>query len=169
MRGHSFLSNDRDDSLVEKHKEISTVKVPSEWEKIIKEARDKPFPHEPVIVESCKHDISCIKQYFSILSKESTTTVKIKTARMLKCDINEPGYVLVRQTYSGEWDRSYIRNNKSLPRELHLTQNYNKAVPLKESKIKRLLNLAKYIKKLDNINFYSTLSINKIVETVMRK
>lgn len=76
---------------------------------------------------------------------------------MLKYDRNEPGYVLAKQSYTGEWERSYIRNNKSLSKELRLTPNYKEAVPLKQSKIRHLSNLSKYIKKPDNINFYNRL------------
>lgn len=156
VRGHSFLSNDRDFSLIEKHKKTATVEVPSEWDKIIKEAREKPSPYELVNVDSNMiFDVSSnISPYFL---KNPKPPVKIKTARMLKYDRNEPGYVLARQSYSGEWERSYIRNNKSLARELRLTQNYKESVPLKQSKIKHLLNLSKYIKKPENLMFYKRL------------
>lgn len=51
VRGHSFLSNDRDFSLIEKHKKTVTVEVPAEWNEIIQEARVKPSPYKLVNVD----------------------------------------------------------------------------------------------------------------------
>ncbi|CAH2008241.1 unnamed protein product [Acanthoscelides obtectus] len=66
VRGHSFLSNGRDFSIIEKHKKTATVEVRSEWDKIIKEAREKPSPYEFVNVNSNMiFDLSSnISQYF---------------------------------------------------------------------------------------------------------
>lgn len=97
--------------------------------------------------------------------KQPRPPVKIKTARMLKYDVNEPGYVLVRQSFSGAWERSYIRNNKSLPKEIHFKKNYNEPVPLKKSKIQHLLNLSKYIKKPENLDFYKNI-LNKMPSNI---
>ncbi|KAK9710174.1 hypothetical protein QE152_g26191 [Popillia japonica] len=80
--------------------------------------------------------------------------VKIKTARMLKYDINEVGYVLTRQTYCGEWERSYIRNKKCIPKEIKFEQQYFETIPLKKPKIDNFIHLSKFIKRPQNIAFY---------------
>lgn len=163
VRGHSFLSNDRDFSLIEKHKKTCTIEVPSEWDKIISEAREKPSQYELVKVKSNEiFDISTSMSSFFL--KNPKPPVKIKTARMLRYDIKEPGYVLARQSYSGEWERSTIRNSKSLPRELSLTPNYEEAIALKPSKIRHLKSLAKFIRKPENIQFYDHLLSNNNIE-----
>jgi len=44
VRGHTYLPNDRDFVHTEKRKDIAQVYIPSDWEKVVREARPKkPF------------------------------------------------------------------------------------------------------------------------------
>lgn len=150
VRGHSFLSNDRDFSLIERHKKTATVEIPQEWDNIIRNARENPTPFN-VINVSQNMIFNVVDSFAPYFLQQPRPPVKIKTARMLKYEINEPGYVLSRDTYSGEYNRSYIRNKRSLPMEFHFKQNYFEVIPLKPTKIKHFLNLSQYLKKPENI------------------
>ena len=69
VRGHTFLPNDRDFSCIEARKKVEMAYVPSDWVKIVQEARAK----NPFIVNHCSQDFfvnhkqssSCIKTRFT--------------------------------------------------------------------------------------------------------
>lgn len=158
IRGHSFLSCDQDFSLIEKHKKTETVEMPKEWENIIKHARNKPSPFTVTNVDQ--------SMIFNILDatapfflKSARPPVKIKTARMLRYSIDDAGVVLVRQTYTGNWEKSLIRNKRAIPNEFEFKPLYNKPIDIPHGKKENLKDLTQYLTKAEAKNFYSRLLV----------
>ncbi|CAH1380009.1 unnamed protein product, partial [Tenebrio molitor] len=74
MRGHSYLPNDQDFSLIEKKKrKVGKVEIPHEWDKLILNARANPSPFDLVKVDTSRiYDI-----------KAATDPFFLKTAKPL--------------------------------------------------------------------------------------
>lgn len=76
---------------------------------------------------------------------------------MLRYNINEPGVVLVRQTYNGIWERSLIRNKHGMPKEMVLKPLYHSALALPPAKKSCLESLVQYLKRPGSKEFYNKL------------
>lgn len=156
IRGHSFLSCDQDFSLIEKHKKTETVEMPEEWKTVIKNARSQPSPFTVTDVnQSMIFNISdAVTPYFLTSGRPP---VKIKTARMLKYSVDEPGVVLVRQTYTGYWEKCLIRNKRRLPKEFKFKHLYTTRLDIPQGKQDNLKTLTQYLKNTEAKIFYSRL------------
>jgi hypothetical protein len=69
VRGHTYLPCDRDFALIEKRKPSAVVHLPSDWEKVIKEAR----PSKPFNMQTMSEDKFLD---FSVLTKKFTMRKK---------------------------------------------------------------------------------------------
>lgn len=156
IRGHSFLSCDQDFSLIEKHKRTETVEMPKEWKNVIRNARSKPSPFTVTDVNQSMI-LNVSEAVTSFFLNSARPPVKIKTARMLRYLIDEPGVVLVRQTYTGNWEKSLIRNKRDIPKEFQFNPLYNARLDITQGKKENLKDLQQYLKKTEAKIFYNRL------------
>lgn len=117
IRGHTYLPNDQDFSLIGRLKKTSTVETDKEWNEIITSARKNPLPFE---VKSVKHgmlfDIKrALAPYFL---KQSKPAMRIKEVRMVKIKKNS-AFIYVKYNFTGGWTAIHIRNKKTLPSEVN--------------------------------------------------
>ncbi|PSN29075.1 hypothetical protein C0J52_28073 [Blattella germanica] len=156
MRGHSYLPNDQDFSLIEAKKRKHNAEVHSDWDALIRSARQKPEPFNVInIVQQDFFDLhSAFKPFFL---PKSRPNMKLKGVRMLEFS-SDYTHIKVRHTYTGPWDTICIRNTKKLPSSLGLTQLYLSQLPLNPSKVKDLQKLSKYLQSAANRDFYLHLS-----------
>lgn len=92
IRGHSYLPNDQDFSLIEKKKRlIGRAAVPGNWDKIFTNARENPSPFNLAKVDTdYVYDIRSATEK-SIL-KHAKPAVKIKDVRMIKIEKGTKAY-----------------------------------------------------------------------------
>lgn len=95
---------------------MNVAEVQSDWDHLIKEAREKPSPFE-VINVSQDDFLNINKGLEPYFFKQSRPAMKIKGIRMLKIKQNEDKNVFVRDSYSGPWLPICIRNKKKMSAE----------------------------------------------------
>ncbi|CAH1107027.1 unnamed protein product [Psylliodes chrysocephalus] len=90
MRGHSYLSNDQDFSLIEKKKrKLGKAEIPDDWDKRILNSRLHSSPFNLVKVNVSQiYDIKAVTDPFSL--KNAKPPVKIKAVRMIRIEKNSP-------------------------------------------------------------------------------
>lgn len=160
IRGHSFLPNDQDFAIISKKKEKVTVETPQEWDNIIATSRSKPTPFTLVNVDQSNlYDVKkTVEPYFL---KTPKPPLKLKTLRMYKVSKENPGVVLVRDSYCGPWSRSLIRNKTKIPNEFALTPSYTGPIAINPLKVKSLLDLCPTLSKIENRAFYESFNQNR--------
>lgn len=160
IRGHSFMPNDQDFSIISKKKEKVTVETPQEWDNIIANCRLKPSPFKVINVnKSNLFDVKkAIEPYFL---KTPKLPLKMKTLIMYKISQENPDIVLVRESYSGPWSRSLIRSKTKLTKELTLTPLYTGPIAINPLKVKSLLDLCPTLSKSENKAFYESFDLNR--------
>lgn len=163
VRGHSYLPNDQDFSLVEKKKrKVERIEVPEEWDKLILNSREKPSPFKVVNVKpSMIFDIKkATDKYFLNSAKPA---IKIKNVRKFKIEKNHP-CVMLRDTYNGPWRTSIVRSKTAITNEWLLSQAYEGPVPIQKSKEENVRKLLHYLHDSRNINFYNDLFLSLATE-----
>ncbi|KAK9696750.1 Integrase zinc binding domain [Popillia japonica] len=103
----------------------------------------------------------CIQSHYSRRDNPNTyylpetLTVKEMHKIFLDENPNKPvSYKIYWKADCGEWERSYIRNKKCIPKEIQFEQQYFETIPLKKQKIDNFIHLSKFIKRPQNIAFY---------------
>ncbi|KAL4719773.1 hypothetical protein ACJJTC_012344 [Scirpophaga incertulas] len=120
IRGHTYLPNDQDFSLIGKKIKKWTAETPDDWNDLMEEARIHP---SPFIVEKITHDMffnikKAVGPYFL---RQTKPAMKLKDVRMIKIQKDVP-FVYVRYHFTGPWHRIMIRNKRKLPEELQLNR-----------------------------------------------
>lgn len=155
VRGHSYLPNDQDFSLIGKLKNKVTVETHAEWDAIIESCRSSPTPFN-VIKASQDMFFNMKAATESYFTKTPRPAVKLRGLRMYK--INKScEFLKVRESYSGPWLQCNIRSRRILPTELTLNKIYNESLPLNSAKIKNLIALSKVLTNPANCAFYESL------------
>ncbi|PSN29740.1 hypothetical protein C0J52_27986 [Blattella germanica] len=146
----------RADNPIESKKRKHNAEVHSDWDALIRSARQKPEPFNVInIVQQDFFDVhSAFKPFFLPKSRPNMT---LKGVRMLEFS-SDYTHIKIRHTYTGPWDTICIRNTKKLPSSLGLTQLYLPQLPLNPSKVKDLQKLSKYLQSAANRVFYLHLS-----------
>lgn len=156
IRGHSYLPNDQDFALIEKKKRrIERVEAPNDWDSLIQTARQNPSPFEVVRMDQ-QHFFdfkSATEEYFL---KSAKPPIQIKKVRQMIIKKNEPT-VSVRDSYSGFWRSSIIRNKVRLPEAMTLKCAYSQSVKISPLKINNLKTLLQYLEKAEKKVFYEQL------------
>lgn len=160
VRGHSFLPNDQDFSIISKIKAKATVELPGEWDDIINKSRSKPSPFKVVNVnQSNLYNVEkAVSPYFLKVPKPP---LKLKSIRMYKVSREDPGFIFTKDSYSGAWTKSMVRNKSKLPNELALTPLYLRPLKINPLKVKCLLDLCPMLTKKQNTAFYESFASNK--------
>lgn len=154
IRGHSYLPNDQDFSIVEKKKRKATIETPEEWDNLLRSCRSKPSPFNVVNVD--QSDLCNIKEAVQpFFLKNPRPAVKLKPARMFRIT-QEHQFLEIRDTYNGPWRSCMIRNLHKLPTELVLQKLYPGPLPLNSGKRKDLRNLYSVLKP-SSVMFYNSL------------
>ena len=157
VRGHSYMSCDRDFSFISKKKKRSLAETPAEWMNVIRNARKKPSKF--LVCAPDWNDFVNISKVDGFLPK-SQPPMNIKKARMLKFDSSER-MVKIRYAYTGVWSHVNVwPRNKPLPLEVNLSSLYENRLPLKPKKMKDLENLKKYLTKEESVVFYDSIMSN---------
>lgn len=112
IRGHSFLPNDQDFSVISKRKAVEIAEIPEHWDNIIKTCRQNPSPFNLIKVE--QKDILDFKSSTDMFFiKNPRPPIKLKSLRMYRIQSNHK-FLEIRDSYSGPWMQSIIRNKKPL-------------------------------------------------------
>lgn len=154
VRGHSFLPNDQDFSLISAKKKTATVEVPDQWSDIIKTSQEKPKPFKHVMVtQEFVYNIKKLADpYFKLYQRK---IFKLKSLRMFKIE-STSSFVKVRDSYNGAWRTVNVQNTKKLPNTLEFEKLYNKMIPINKLKIDYMKNLFPYL-SLDSRKYYDNL------------
>lgn len=158
MRGHSFLPNDQDFSIISKRKNVETAEVPEHWHNIIKTCREKPSPFE--LREMQQRDFFNFKQATDkFFLKKPKPAVQLKPLRMFRIQSCNT-FLEIRDTYSGMWRQSIIRNRTALPNEVHLSPLFEGPIPLNPLKLADLKTLSSVLSQKKFCKFYDSLVPN---------
>lgn len=159
IRGHSFLPNDQDFALIEKKKRRNSPEVPEDWDALIQEARIKPSPFVVVnMTRDMFFDIqNACSSYFL---KTPRPTLGLREARIIEIS-SDSAYVKTKNTYSGLWTHSAVRNKKALQSYIELKKLYEQPIPINSVKIKNVISLSAFLKKPSSIAFYEKFSLTE--------
>lgn len=95
VSGHSYLPCDRDFAQIEKRKRVCKLFVPSDIERMIKEARHKnPFE----VVNLVENDFKDLQKFADTFI--NTSNLQISQASWIRISNENPGYVKVKKTFS---------------------------------------------------------------------
>lgn len=155
MRGHSFLPNDQDFSIISKRKNFETAEVPKHWHTIIKTCREKPSPFDLREMEQ-KDFFNFKKATDKFFLKKPRPAVQLKPLRMFRIQSCNT-FLEVRDTYSGMWRQSIVRNKTALSNELHLDPLFQDPIPLNPLKLADLQTLAGVLSDKKYAMFYNPL------------
>lgn len=157
VRGHSYLPNDQDFSLVEKKKrKLEAAEAPEDWDAIILGARKVPSPFNLHKVKRNEF-LDMKKATDDLFLKMPKPPLKIKSVRML--NINKRShYVYTRENYNGPWAQSVVVSpKKCLPREIELPFLYHGPLPIAPAKLQNIMSLTKFLNNVSNVRFYEGL------------
>lgn len=124
MRGHSYLPNDQDFSLIElKKRKTHYVGTPEGWDKIILEARKNPSPFTLRKIEASDlFDMRTATE--PLFRKYPKPALKIKSIRMIRIH-KDNKHVQLRDTYTGPWrDSQVVKPAIVLPNEIILKTSF---------------------------------------------
>ncbi|KAJ4430865.1 hypothetical protein ANN_19456 [Periplaneta americana] len=154
MRGHSFLPNDQDFSIIAKKKRKVCVETPEEWNDIISSCRSQPNSFKVTRMHHQDfHNVKeAVQKYFR---KSSGNEMKLKGLRMYRIDRESP-FIGVRDSYSGAWRSVNIRNRSAIPQELSFPQMCNVPPKINYSKMQDLRKLYGLLRP-SNRQFFETL------------
>ncbi|CAH2089734.1 unnamed protein product [Euphydryas editha] len=131
IRGHTYLPNDQDFSLIRNKKKKMTAEVPDDWNDLMETVRKNP---SPFIVEKIKYtELMNIKPTVSLFTSIKTGN-EYERRRMFKI-IDDVPYVQVRYYCTDPWHRIQIRNKRKLPEELQFQPKYNSRLPINPHKL----------------------------------
>lgn len=145
IRGHSYLECDKNMSLVNQK---SVVELPSQWNEVLQNSRNKPRPFKVI---SCDNQ-EIFRSWTTFLSPLYVKQCPFKTrpVRKLKIVRHHPRMILHRQTYNGMDDESVVTKPKrkilSLPEGcFHLPElAYDGPIPVPKAKFDDLQHLKKF-------------------------
>lgn len=159
IRGHSFLPNDQDFSIISKRKAVETAEIPKHWDNIIKTCRQKPSPFNVIKVQ--QKDIFNFKLSTDrFFIKNPKPAIKLKSLRMYRIQLHNK-FLEARDTYSGPWRQSIIRNKVPHGKELKLTPMYSEPIPINASKYSDLQKLCNVLTNEQHRRFYDSLKTTK--------
>lgn len=168
VRGHTYLPNDRDFAHIEKRKESARVHVPTDWEKIVREARPR-HPFDVVSVTSSEFfDFSPVTKQFTHRKKDTDKKpVLISKAMWMNFGQgrdtsgkvkNHPNEVWIRYSYDTDepWRKlSLLKGRKKLPPLLPTTllMKYPCGHSIKPKKLEDLRKMIPFL-PVENRQFY---------------
>lgn len=160
VRGHSYLPNDQDFSLISRKKrKTERVEIPEGWDNIILQARAKPSPFRLVKVDrSMIFDIKSATDKFFL--KNPKPAIKIKNLKMLRIESTNR-WIFLKDSYSGEWRSSIVASRVPMTNEISLNHAYDLAVPIKKTKLDALEKLLPLLHNNSNRKFYEDLTTNQ--------
>ncbi|KAJ8898049.1 hypothetical protein PR048_003409 [Dryococelus australis] len=141
VRGHSYLPNDQDFSLIDKKKQhIESVKLPEGWDSIIQESRKKQSPFSVVNIHYQDFvNMKAATDYYFLKSSKpplkivSTYVVHHRKTFMPECE-----------THHGPWQTCIVLK-KPMPAELDLPSLYATHPPIAPVKKKDLQQLMPFV------------------------
>lgn len=156
VRGHSYLPNDQDFSIIEKKKrKKERIEVPQDWYKLILESRINPSPFRLVKVKgSMIFDIKTSTEKFFLNTPRPA--INIKNVRMIRIE-NQTEFVFLRDTYNGLWRSSKVLSKIKIGREIVMKQAYMGPLPVKSTKLENVDKLLGLLHKQENRKFYDDL------------
>lgn len=158
IRGHSFLPNDQDFSVISKRKAVETAEIPEHWDTIIETCRQKPSPFNVVKVQ--QKDIFNFKlSTQKFFTKNPRPPVQLKSLRMYRIQQCNK-FLEVRDSYSGPWRQSIIRNKTPLTNTIELYPMYERPIPINPLKLNDLKTLCGVLSCQENRTFYDSLGAN---------
>ena len=160
VRGHTYLPNDRDFAHIEKRKDGARVYVPSDWEKIVREARPKhPFDVIPMTSPDFL-DFSQVTKQFTHRKKDTNKKpVLISKAMWMNFGqgsdttgrvVKHPNEVWIRYSYDTDepWSKlSLLKGRKKLPPSLPVTlpEKYPNGHSIKSKKLEDLQKMIPFL------------------------
>lgn len=155
IRGHTYLPNDQDFSVVSRNKKSIAAETPQQWIAAIKQSKKKPpkFHVEKIHQEQFFDMFGSLKKFFLATPRPG---MKLKSVRMIDID-QKFADVKVRFTYSGLWHNVTVRNNRPLDSEVHLQPLYTENILLKQRKLDDLRKLFQYTRQEKSRKYYENL------------
>ena len=166
IRGHSYLPNDQDFSLIGKKKK-STIKVeiPEMWDKIVEEARKHPSPfHLKIMTHEDFIDMKNAVEPFFL--KTPKPPLKLHEFRMMLFQ-KEDKHIYLRKSYYGPWERHIVINKHyhGDASSIDLSKLYKSPTGLKPAKQRDLLKLIQYLEDPTHRQYYELLLQNMTLST----
>ena len=160
VRGHTYLPNDRDFAHIEKRKDSARVYIPTDWEKVVHEARPKK-PFNVISMDSPKFlNFTEITKQFTHRKKDSNgKPVLISKALWMNFgqgqDIcgsvkNHPNEVWLRYSYDPDepWSKvSLLKGRKKSPpsTKISVPEKYPKGHSIKQKKLDDLQKMIPFL------------------------
>lgn len=165
VRGHSYLPNDQDFSLISRKKrKTERVETPEGWDNLILQARAKPSPFRLIKVDrSMIFDTKSATDKFFL--KYPKPAINIKNIKMLKIQ-NTDKCIFLKDSYGGPWRSSLVASKISTKNEINLQKAYALPIPIKKTKLDTLENLLPLLHDHRNRTFYEDLIKNQTMEPV---
>ncbi|CAH1958008.1 unnamed protein product [Acanthoscelides obtectus] len=155
IRGHSFLPNNQDFSIISKRKAVEVAEIPEHWDTIIQTCRSNPSPFNLIKVQQ-KHFFNVKLSTDKYFLKNPRPPIKLKSLRMYRIQAKNK-FLEIRDSYSGPWRQSILRNKIPLSNELQLVQLYREPLAINPLKLKDLQTLSKVLSKREHTGFYNAL------------
>lgn len=157
VRGHSYLPNDQDFSLISAQRRKTTIaELPKTWDAKILKARERP---SPFILEIFTHrDFKDFKQTTErMFLKTPKPPFRLQGVRSMQFDVRHRA-VLLRHSYHGAWTHHIVTPPKfKMPNTINLPPAYASPPGVKPAKAKDVLRLAEYLKNPTSKEFYTKL------------
>lgn len=96
----------------------------------------------------------------SYFLKTPRPTLGLREARIIEISCDS-AYVKTKNTYSGLWTHSAVRNKKALQSYIELKKLYEQPIPINSVKIKNVISLSAFLKKPSSIAFYEKFSLTE--------
>lgn len=160
IRGHSFLPNDQDFSIISKRKNVVTADIPQHWDNIIMQCREKPSPFNLVNMNQ-QHFFNFKLATDKFFLKNPKPAVQLKSLRMYRIQACNK-FLEVRDSYSGPWRQCIIRNKTVFKSELELKILYDGLIPINPLKLKDLQTLCAVLTKQKYRAFYNSLVVGEM-------
>lgn len=160
VRGHSYLPNDQDFSLISRKKrKIERVETPEGWDDLILQARSKPSPFRVVKVnQSIIFDVKSATDKF--FSQNPKPAVNIKNVKMIRIE-STSARIFLRDTYNGPWRSSLVTSKTTMKNEICLNRAYDLPIAIQKTKLDTLAKLLPLLHDHKNRKFYDSLIENQ--------
>ena len=176
VRGHTYLPNDRDFAHIEKRKDSALVHVPSDWEKVVREAcPKKPFDVKPM--ESSDFS-SLVQQHTRRKTDAVRKPVLISKAVWMNFGqgeepsgkvVKHPNHVWLRYTYNKDehWSKVCLLKGrkKQPPSETVLELKYPQGHAIKTKKLDDLKRMLPFLPE-EHRKFYTDLRDTSACESL---
>ncbi|VVC94111.1 unnamed protein product [Leptidea sinapis] len=152
IRGHTYLPNDSDFTLIGKKKALFSPELPSDWDNIIKDSRKHPSPFKVIPVEQDMffNIKEAVSPYFLKVPKPA---LKLRQVCIIKTS-EKYQYIKTKDSFTGPATCNEIRRKCRLPDDFVINPLYQEPIKMNAAKVQNLLSLSKFLTKPENRAYY---------------